>query len=363
MKIVITAGGTAGHINPAIALAKKLKSEGYDVIFAGTPNRLESKLVPQEGFEFVSFKTSGFNRKKPLTLISSGLSILSATKEAKKWLKAQGADCVVGFGCYVSIAICRAAYKLHIPFVIHEQNSVMGMANKYLSPKANAVCLAYKHADNGKNKNVFITGNPVRPEIFIASRGDGRKMLNIPDDAFVLLVFGGSLGANKLNSAIVDMAQDLLDKPNLHIVHITGEKQFDEVCGHMEDKKIDKSRYHILPYQNKMAETLAATDVNISRAGASTIAEITALSLPSILIPYPYATENHQYYNAQELVNAGCVIRINDADVESEKFKNAVLQLLDDEVMRINMKKAFDKFDAKNSVNKLSQIVTDSVRR
>lgn len=357
MKIVLTTGGTAGHINPALALAEELEKRGDDVIFAGTPNRLESKLVPQAGYDFVSFSAKGFNRRKPHTLIVSVFSILKSTKAAKKWLKEVGADAVIGFGCYVSLSICRAAKQLNIPYYIHEQNSVMGMANKYLCKRASATCLTYKRAASDKCNNVFVTGNPVRSSVINAKASDGRKMLGVPDDAKMLLVFGGSLGAKMLNSEICKMANDLLERKDLYIVHITGNKLYESVADSLKLDKDKQDRYKVLAYQNKMGETLAAADMCISRAGASTIAELTAISLPSLLVPYPYATENHQFYNAQALLDAGCVLFVEDDKVGTKEFRQAVETLVDDKDKRSAMKKAYEQFDAKNSVKLLADIV------
>lgn len=264
----------------------------------------------------------------------------------------------MGFGCYVSLAICRAAKKLKIPYLIHEQNSVMGMANKYLAKSANATCLTYKHADTGKCNNVYITGNPVRQAIFDAKKEDGRAMLDIPMDAKVLLVFGGSLGAKRLNNEMIKIANDLLSRKDLYIVHITGNKEYDTVVNDLKltDEKSD--RYKVLAYQNKMGETMAAADVCISRAGASTLAELTARALPALLVPYPYATENHQFYNAQTLLDAGCAMYIDDANVESPEFKKAVKKLIDNEDLCEQMHEAYAQFDAKNAVSRIADLLT-----
>ncbi|MDO5329430.1 MAG: undecaprenyldiphospho-muramoylpentapeptide beta-N-acetylglucosaminyltransferase [Coriobacteriia bacterium] len=342
MKFVLTTGGTAGHINPAIALAEELCDRGHNVLFAGTPNRLESKLIPNEGYAFRGFKAVGFNRRHPLTLIKAINSIIKSTKEAKKWLEDEKPDAVVGFGCYVSLAICRAAMKLNIPVVIHEQNSVMGMANKYLSKRVNATCLTYEHADTGKCREVILTGNPVRKKFFKTTKEEGRKLLNIPLDAKMLLVFGGSLGAKHINEAIYKMKDKILEDKNFYIVHITGKDTYDS-----------EDRYQVLEYQDRMAETMAAADKCISRAGASSLAEITAMKLPSLLIPYPLATENHQFYNAQSLIDSGCAMYMSDENIGKPEFENAVFKLLEDEDMAI----AFKDIDARESVKKLADVV------
>lgn len=357
MKFVITSGGTAGHINPSLALAEELVARKHEVVFAGTPNRLESKLVPDAGYEFKSFEAEGFNRTKPWTIASALISINKSTKLAKAWLQEQKPDAVIGFGSYVSIPICRAAQKLKIPFAIHEQNSVMGLANKYLCKHASATCLTYEKAKTSNCKNVTITGNPVRKDFFKAKKIDGRKMLEVPEAAKLLLVFGGSLGAAHINDALLEILDELLTRKNLYIVHITGEKNFDEVCSKVNLDAEKHARYKILPYQNKMAETFAASDVCISRAGASTIAELTAKQLPALLIPYPHATENHQFYNAQALLDAGCAMYLNDEAVSTPEFKNAVVKLIDYDDIREDMREAYLKFDAENAVKKIANII------
>lgn len=357
MKFVITSGGTAGHINPSLALAEELVARKHEVIFAGTPNRLESKLIPEAGYEFKSFEAKGFNRSKPWTIASALSSINKSTKLAKKWLQDQKPDAVIGFGSYVSIPICRAASQLKIQYAIHEQNSVMGMANKYLCKQASANCLTYEKAKTSSCKHVYVTGNPVRKAFFKATKTDGRKLLDIPESAKLLLVFGGSLGAAHINDALLKMLDELLEQKNLYIVHITGEKQYDEVATKVNLDAEKFARYKILPYQNKMAETFAASDACISRAGASTIAELTAQKLPALLIPYPHATENHQFFNAQALLDAGCAMYLNDEAVSTPEFKNAVVKLIDNDDLREDMRDAYSKFDAENSAKKIADIL------
>lgn len=246
---------------------------------------------------------------------------------------------------------------MKIPFAIHEQNSVMGMANKSLCRRANATCLTYENAKTKDCKNPYTTGNPVRSSIFTANKTDGRKMLNIPESAKVLLVFGGSLGAAHINNALIDMLDELLERPDLHIIHITGDKQYEDIKSKVDLDAEKANRYQVLAYQNKMAETLAASDLCISRAGASTIAELTARKLPALLIPYPHATENHQFYNAQALLDAGCVMYLNDNAVSTSEFEKAVVKLIDDDDLRADMCDAYKKFDAENSAKKIADIL------
>ena len=231
MRFVLSGGGTAGHINPALALADQLLERGHEVLYAGTPAGIESRLVPAAGIPYKAFEAAGFNRNHPMTLPKSVMKIQKSTKLARAWFDEVKPDCVVGFGGYVCIPVARAAEQRGIPVVVHEQNSVMGMANKYLARRAKAVCLTYEHAASALSdkSRVVLTGNPVRASVFAATREEGRAAFGIPADARMLLVTGGSLGARHLNSALVQRKDMLLAYPNLHIVHVTGPKELDTV--------------------------------------------------------------------------------------------------------------------------------------
>ena len=193
MNIVLSGGGTAGHINPALALAEELQSRGHAVFFAGTPSGVEARLVPQAGVSFTAFEASGFNRRHPLSLIRALRLMAASTKKAKEWFGEIKPAAAVCFGGYVSIPVGRAAMAQNIPLIIHEQNSVMGMANKYLSKKAARVALTYDAAGSAvaDKSKLVLTGNPVRKSMFETSRADGRAYCGVPEDATMLLIFGG----------------------------------------------------------------------------------------------------------------------------------------------------------------------------
>ena len=223
MRIVLSGGGTAGHINPALALADQLQARGHEVLYAGTPAGIESRLVPAAGIPYKAFEAAGFNRNHPMTLPKSIMKIQKSTKLARAWFDEVKPDCVVGFGGYVCIPVARAAEQRGIPVVVHEQNSVMGMANKYLARRAKAVCLTYQHAAEALSdkSRVVLTGNPVRASVFAATREQGREAFGIPADARMLLVTGGSLGARHLNSAIAARKDMLLGYPDLALKSLT----------------------------------------------------------------------------------------------------------------------------------------------
>ena len=362
MRVVVSGGGTAGHINPALALAGVLAHRGCQVDFAGTPQGVEARLVPQAGVPFKAFEASGFNRKKPATIVSGIGKIAKSTKLAKAWFAEIKPDVVVGFGGYVSIPVARAALSMGIPVVVHEQNSVMGMANKYLAKKAQAVCLTYEHsaaavADKAK---VRLTGNPVRASVLQASREEGRAMFGLAQDDFMLLVFGGSLGARQINSGIAAMKDELLANPRVRVVHITGPKELDRVQEELALTPEQQKRWHVLGYQDRMGETLAAADAIVSRAGATSLAEISALAIPALLVPYPYATEDHQTTNAQAYVGAGCAYMMPDAQVLTDEFRQKVRTLIEDEGVRAAMTAAARAQETADAAAKLADVVMEA---
>lgn len=341
MLAVLSGGGTAGHINPALALAEELRGRGWDVRFAGTPNGVEARLVPQAGVDFTPFEASGFNRSHPTTLPKALLKIAKSTKAAKRWFADIKPDVVVGFGGYVSIPVARAAEGLGVPLVLHEQNSVMGLANRQLAKQAAKVCLTYECSGAGiDGAKTVVTGNPVRRSVVEASRAEGRAMLGIPEDALMLLVFGGSLGARHINQALCAMKDELLARENLHVVHLTGPKELERVEEALKLTPEERTRFHVMGYQDHMGETLAAADVIVSRAGATSLAEISARAIPALLVPYPHATADHQTTNAKAYVDQGCARIIADDEVETPHFAELVRQLLDDPELRERMSTA-----------------------
>ena len=342
MRAVLSGGGTAGHINPALALAEVLAERGVEVLYAGTPQGVEARLVKEAGIPFKAFEASGFNRNHPTTIFKGVYLIEKSTGAAKRWFSEVKPDVVVAFGGYVCIPVGRAATSTGVPLVIHEQNSVMGMANKYLSKKAAAVCLTYDHAASAVDdkSKIILTGNPVRASVFALTREEGRALLGIPEDARMLLVTGGSLGARHLNQGMCALKECLLSRPDLHIVHVTGPKELDTVTEALALTPEEAERWQLVGYTNQMGACMAAADAIVSRAGATSLAEISARAIPALLVPFPYATEDHQTTNARAYVDAGCAYMIADADVETPEFGELVERLVDDADVRASMSAA-----------------------
>ena len=364
MNIVVSGGGTAGHINPALALADELQRRGHTVYFAGTPQGVESRLVPQAGIPFTAFPATGFNRNHPATIVKALRLMNSSTKKASVWFNEVKPDCVVCFGGYVCIPVGRAAEQLGIPVVVHEQNSIMGLANKYLSKKAAAVALTYRVAGDavGDASKLVVTGNPVRSSVFDATREAGRAYAGVPEDALMLVVFGGSLGARHINTALCQQACELLKRPNLYVRHITGPKEYDTVCEQLDIPEELKDRWTVVGYEDHMGDVLAACDCVVSRSGATSLAEISALGIPALLVPFPYATADHQTTNAREYVDAGAAYMIADDQVESSEFAALLAKLVDDASVREGMHAAAAAFQTNEAASKLADVVIGATR-
>lgn len=346
LTVAIAAGGTAGHVNPALALADELRDRGYEVHFFGESRRLEGALVPKEGFPFHPVHVTGFDRRRPWTLVTA---LVHLSHEEHRLIEKFGSgelpmpDVAIGFGAYLELPLMRAAAKLGIPIALHEQNSVPGLANKRTAKSARLIALGQPAAEDvmrscaGRSSEVVFTGNPVRSSVLEGDRSRGRVALGIPQDATVLLVFGGSLGARHVNERLASLKRELLAIEGLHVVHSTGKNGYDETLQALDLTEAEASRWRVMPYIDDMGDTLAAADLVVSRAGASSVAEIAALAVPSILVPYPLATADHQTTNARLLTDAGAAVKFSDGDIDGDDFRDELLGLLGDAPRRASM--------------------------
>lgn len=358
----MSGGGTAGHIYPALTVADRLVAEGHEVTFIGTPDGLEARLVPEAGIRFVGVRAAGFDRGNPLTLITSSVRILVSVLRAGGLLRQHRPDVVLGFGGYVSLPVGLAAALHRVPLVVHEQNSVPGLANRILSRWARAVGVTYeeslrylRHPDRA-----VVTGNPVRGTVLAADRERGRRSFGLATDAVVLLVFGGSRGARHINDTLVSLAPELMAIPSLEVLHSAGRIESESVAsrvtailgGHT-------SRYHVVDYIEAMGDAIAASDLIVSRAGATSIAEITAIGRAAVLVPYPFATDDHQTLNARAVAESGGAVVIADDELGSERFRKTILDLLDDEQQRAAMSRASAALGRPDAADRVVALVRD----
>lgn len=349
MRIAIAAGGTAGHVNPALALAECLRDRGHEVRFFGEERRLEGRLVPEAGFDFFPVNVTGFDRQRPWTLVTALGHLAHEERHIARAFRAEPAlkpDVAIGFGAYVELPLLRAAKRLKIPIALHEQNSVPGLANKQSARDAALIAIGHPSVADvfrraGAREGVIhFTGNPVRRQVLEGSRVRGRTALAVPEDGTLLVVFGGSLGAHHLNTRMASLKRDLLAIPGLHVLHATGADDLEATREALALTPTEAARYRVQGYIDDMGDVLAAADLVLSRAGASSIAEIAALAVPAVLVPYPFATADHQTTNAHTLVDAGAAVMFADADIDSPAFADELLGLLRDPARRARMREA-----------------------
>ncbi len=331
MRILFAAGGTGGHINPALAAAGDIRERfpEAEILFVGTKYKMEAKLVPAAGFEFATIDIDGFYRQLTWTNIKRDIAtlfkLLRASSQAKKILRAFRPDAVVGFGGYVSGPVVRMAAKMGIPTAIHEQNAYPGVTNKALARRVDLVMLNVEKAGallKSKNPPV-VTGLPVRGEMLRADRDISRAELGVKDSQTLVLSMGGSLGAETINNAMVRLISDHWKDESLFFLHAAG--QFgDWVPEKLKENGVSldtAKNVEIRPYINDMDRCMAAADLVICRAGASSLSELEALGKASILIPSPNVAENHQYHNAMALVEQDAALLLQEKDYTPEAME------------------------------------------
>ena len=337
MHILFAGGGTAGHINPALAIAGYIREKHPDahISYIGTPDKLEAKLVPEKGYNFRTIVVAGFQRKLTLKNVARNASAIrkmfTSSIEAKKILKELQPDVVIGTGGYVSGPVLREAARLGIKTAIHEQNAFPGVTTKMLASKVNEVMLAMPEAQKYMklNKKPTVTGNPIRQELLSITREEARKKLGI-DDSPLILSFGGSLGARRVNEAVTGLIKWHNGTDKFYHIHGTGKVGHATMLENLSDITLS-SKVDVREYINDMDVCMAAADLIICRAGAITLSELQACGKPAILIPSPYVAENHQYHNAKTLENIGAARIIEEKDLTSEKLIEVVSGLIENQ--------------------------------
>lgn len=339
MRVIFAGGGTAGHINPALAIAGFLKEKEphTEILYIGANGGMEEKLVPQAGYNFTGITVSGFKRSFSPSAIKhnvvTAVQAITSSNDSKEIIKEFKPDLCIGTGGYVSGPVIRTAAKMGIPTIIHEQNAFPGVTNKMLAPMVNKVMLAVPDAKKHfKDSSGFVTtGNPVRKEIITADKEQSRAALHL-DERPVVLSFGGSLGARKINENVAPLIARSGKDGKYQIIHAYGQygTWFPDLVKE-QGTDIDKcSNLDIREFINNMPVCLAAADLVICRAGAITISELQAQGKASILIPSPNVAENHQYHNAMALVNAHAASIIEEKDLTPQLLTQTADEMLSD---------------------------------
>jgi UDP-N-acetylglucosamine--N-acetylmuramyl-(pentapeptide) pyrophosphoryl-undecaprenol N-acetylglucosamine transferase len=355
MKVIIAAAGTGGHINPGIAMANEIKKHypNAEITFIGTPRGLENDLVPRAGYKLKVIEAYGIKRKISFSNLKNACKTLKSYKIARKIIKEIKPDIVIGTGGYICGPVFSGAFKYGIPTVIHESNAFPGVAVKLLSKKANTVLVGFEDAKKRlpKAKNVIVTGTPTKVKNLNLSdeqKLEIKKQFRINNNLPIVTVFGGSQGAETINKCFIEIINKKMNK-EYQIIWAVGSKKYEEVRNNI------KETYNasIVPYIYNMEEVLNLADLVVSRSGAMTITEVAKCGKPAIFIPYPYATENHQEYNAKVLANADAARIILDKDLNTSKLNQTINEIILDKVKLKQMGENAKKVSIKNVEEKI----------
>lgn len=324
MRVVIAAGGTAGHVVPALAVADALVERGASVSFVGTRDRAEAKLVPDAGYEIDFLNVEGIDRRNPLRAALALGRAAAGVRVARRYLKARDADAVMGGGGYVAAPTGIAAAVSGLPLVLTEADSHLGLANRLLARRARRVCLSFP-IEGREGERYLLTGRPVPEAVLGADRGAARARFGVPAEAHCLLVMGGSQGARSINLAAVEAFAEGGAR-DFHVIHLAGARDHAELEARLMTAP-HRARYSLLAYEPDLGDVLAACDLVLARSGGS-IFEIAAAGRPAILVPYPHATADHQRANAAWMAEAGAAEVIEDGDLSAEVLMSRVGELL-----------------------------------
>lgn len=358
MRVIMSCGGTGGHIYPALAIADtiKMKNPEAEIMFIGTQKGMENEIVSAHGYPIESIPASGFKRKQIWKNFKTVKDVFEGYSQAKAIIKNFKPDLVMGTGGYVCGPVVRAAHKLGIKTAIHEQNAFPGMTNKILSSYADKVFLSFEESAKffKRDHDIYLTGNPLRRGFVMSDKKVARDRLGIKDNQMVVLCFGGSLGSPRINQLMTKMIEVFNGVEGVAIFFVTGKRHYKEIQDELANSVGNlKDNIRIFEYIENMPEYMGAADVIISRAGALTIAELTACGKPAILIPSPYVTGNHQYFNAKVMSDRGAAVLIEEKDLDDESVIGTISQMRSNSEILKNMEKnskALAKTDAAEKI-------------
>ncbi len=361
MKILFAGGGTAGHINPALSIADYLKKNepDFEALFIGTERGLEKKLVPAAGYKIKYIDIRGFNRKNLLKNVSVLFKLQKAKNDCRRIIKDFAPDAVVCTGGYVSGPVSMAAKKAGVPAIIHEQNVYPGLTVKGSEKYVDYVAVSFPetiHHLKNKEKCV-VTGNPVRGEILSADKEQSRIELGLSEKPFVL-VFGGSLGAAKINETMIGVLKKAIEDKQINLLFGTGDRNYADVSKRLSEEGIETTdEIKVVPYINNMSTAMAAADLVVSRAGAITISEIAALGKPSILIPSPNVVRNHQEQNAREFEKNGAATVITEDVLTSDILYDKIIEMTLDKAALLSMSRNVKKLAKTDALSEIYNVI------
>ncbi|WP_338561923.1 undecaprenyldiphospho-muramoylpentapeptide beta-N-acetylglucosaminyltransferase [Paraclostridium sordellii] len=344
MKILLSGGGTGGHVYPAIAIANKIKEENpeAEIVFVGTEKGIESEIVPKYGYELKTVTVQGFKRKIDFENVKRVFKLFKGLEQSRKIVKKFKPDVVIGTGGYVSGPVLFNSSMSKVPTIVHEQNSFPGVTNKILAKMVTKVLTSFEDSHERfpeeTRSKLVLTGNPVRKEILISKKSVSRRKLGIQEDKKMVLCYGGSGGSRKINDSMKLVIRNLVND-DIAFIYATGKNFYDGFISDINDLDL-KPYQKVVPYLEDMATALAACDIVIGSAGAISLAEITALGKPSIIIPKAYTAENHQEYNAKSVESKGAGIAILEKNLTPETLNETVYKLLGDRDLLLDMSNA-----------------------
>lgn len=349
MKAIVVAGGTGGHIYPAIAIINKImeKDKSSEILYIGTTDRMEKDIIPKLGIRYVGIEMMGLNRKNIFSNFSVLVKYQKAIKKAKEVILEFNPDIVIGVGGYITAPVLYAASRLKYKTMIHEQNSIPGLSNKFLGKFVDRVCVSLPNSVKYFNKKkVVYTGNP-RSEEIIQVKKISKSSLGFDSNKKLVIVVMGSLGSTTMTKKIKSLIPGFENK-NYQVVIVTGKEYFDKYASISLPANVK-----LVPFLDKLINLLKDTDLIVSRAGASTIAEVTAIGLPAILVPSPYVTHNHQYMNAKELEDAGACKIITEEEFSKTKVIAEIDKLFDNRDVYCKMQEDSKKLGISDSATRI----------
>lgn len=371
MRVVFTCGGSAGHVNPALAVAQVFQAEhpGCEILFIGARRGMEQRLVTQAGYPIETVEVSTFERAWSWKVLrhnlKSAVKIPLGRRQAAKILGRFRPDLVVGTGGYASFPAVREAARMGIPTAIHESNVYPGLTTRALADKVDLVMVGFPEAAEyyQRARRVEVTGTPVRGEFFTLDRAQARQVLGMEDSQPLVISFWGSQGAGHMSARTVDLVERWASEGRrFHYIHAAG-RDYEDMTEELKKRGIPVTDQEVRPYIDDMPVVMAAADLVICRAGASTLGELTALGKPAILVPSPFVAANHQYKNAKVLADRGGAVLLEEKDCTGEKLYNAALELLADGSRRASMGKALKALSAPHAARDIYRVLMETVRK
>jgi UDP-N-acetylglucosamine--N-acetylmuramyl-(pentapeptide) pyrophosphoryl-undecaprenol N-acetylglucosamine transferase len=364
MKIIIAGGGTGGHLFPGIAVAEEFirRDASNSVLFVGTRHGIEARIIPREGYTIRFLKAEGLIGRSVLKQIRAAFFFLLSVFQAFKIISAERPDLAIGVGGYASVGLVLAARFRGVNTMIMEQNSVPGIANRFLGRVVDAVAVTYQESFSFFDRpKTYLTGNPVRQNILVKETAGAGTAGNTGRDRFSILVFGGSQGASAINLAMMETLHYMLDlRQNIQFIHQTGERELKATADGYRQLGFKST---VEPFIYRMADAYAEADMVICRAGATTLAEITALGKAAVLIPYPHAASNHQEFNARKLEDMGAAIVILEKQLSGENLSKAIRELYENSERRGWMQKASKAIGRMDAAEKIVDIAMSLSRK